>query len=157
MLIYHSQTVAMILERLRTAPSPRSDLTKPLIPGAPPVSHLPLNPVLYMTLAVDSAAPLFRMRSLKGAAGGGQALQIPAPLTLQQRRRTCINWILSSASKKESKGSGRAMFAHKVADELIAIVEGRSSLWDKRQSIHKLSVAARANLASRRYRRPSSG
>ncbi len=155
MLILNFQTVAMILERLRTAPSPHADPSKPLIPGAPPVSHLPLNPVLYMTLAVDSAAPLFRIRSQKGAAGGGAALQIPVPLSLMQRRRTCINWILDSASKKRSKGSGRGMYAHKVADELIAIVEGKSSIWEKRQGIHKLGVAARANLtALQRARRP---
>ena len=138
--------MAMILERLRTAPPPQSDPRRPLIPGAPPRSHLPLNPVLYMTLAIDSAAPLFRIRSQKGAAGGGVALQIPVPLTLRQRRRTSIMWILDAASKKRSKSSGRTMFAHKVADELISIVEGKSSIWEKRQGIHKLGVAARANL-----------
>ena len=144
----------MILERLRTAPSPHSDSSKPLVPGAPPVSHLPLNPILYMTLAVDSAAPLFRIRSQKGVAGGGAALQIPVPLGLPQRRRRCINWILESASKKRSKSSGRAMFAHKIADELIAIVEGKSSIWEKRQAIHKIGVAARANLTMLQQRRP---
>lgn len=142
------QTMAMVFERLRTAPPPQSDPRRPLMPGAPPASHLPLNPILYMTLAIDSAAPLFRIRSQKGAAGGGVALQIPVPLSLRQRRRTSIMWILDSASKKRSKGSGRTMFAHKVADELIAIVEGRSSIWEKRQGIHKLGVAARANLNS---------
>ena len=138
--------MAMILERLRTAPAPQSDPKKPLIPGAPPVSHIPLNPILYMTLAIDSAAPLFRIRTQKGAAGGGVALQIPVPLSLRQRRRTCIMWILDAASRKRSRGSGRAMFAHKIADELIAIVEGKSSIWEKRQGTHKLGVAARANL-----------
>ncbi len=136
----------MILERLRTAPAPKPDSTKPLLPGAPPLAHLPLNPILYMTLAIDSASPLFRIRTQKGAAGGGVALQMPVALTARQRRRTCIQWILDSASKKRSKGSGRAMFAHKVADELIAIVEGKSGIWEKRQAVHKLSVAARANL-----------
>lgn len=138
--------MAMVLERLRTAPPPQYDPRRPLIPGAPPASHLPLNPILYMTLAIDSAAPLFRIRSQKGAAGGGMALQIPVPLNLRQRRRTSIMWILDAASKKRSKGSGKTMFAHKIADEMIAIVEGKSSIWEKRQGIHKLGVAARANL-----------
>lgn len=74
------------------------------------------------------------------------ALQIPVPLNLRQRRRTSIMWILDAASKKRSKGSGKTMFAHKIADEMIAIVEGKSSIWEKRQGIHKLGVAARANL-----------
>lgn len=141
------QTMAMILERLRTAPPPQSDPKKPLLPGAPPTTHLPLDPILYLTLAIDSVAPLMRIRSQKGAAGGGVALQIPVPLSLRQRRRTAIMWILDAASKKRSKGSGRSMFANKVADELIAIVEGRSAVWDKRGGIHKLGVAARANLS----------
>lgn len=138
----------MILERLRTAPPPRYDPKRSLIPGAPPASHLPLDPVLYLTLAVDSAAPLFRIRAVKGAAGGGVALQVPTPLDQRQRRRTSIMWILSAASKKRSQGSGRTMFANKVADELAAVIEGRSPIWEKRQGIHKLGVAARINLNS---------
>ena len=139
--------MAMILERLRTAPPPTSDPRRPLIPGAPPANHLPLNPVLYLTLAIDSVAPLFRIRSQKGAAGGGVALQIPIPLHLRQRRRTAMMWILDVASKKRTKGSGRTMFAHKIADELIAIVEGKSNVWERRNALHKLGIAARANLS----------
>ena len=137
----------MILERLRTMPPPNTDPRHPLLPGAPPTTHLPLNPVLYLTLALDSVAPLLRIRSQKGAAGGGIALQIPIPLNLRQRRRTAAMWILDAASKKRSKGSGRTMFAHKVADELISIVEGKSSVWEKRGGIHRLGMAARANLS----------
>ncbi len=148
--------MAMVLERLRTAPSPQSS-SKPLLPGSPPVSHLPLNPILYITTAVDSASPLFRIKNYKGMAGGGAALPIPIPLTLQQRRRRCINWILDSASSKESRGSGRAMFAHKIADELVAIVEGRSGIWEKRQMIHKLGVAARANITTMQNKRKGGG
>ena len=136
----------MILERLRTAAPPSTNPQRPLIPGAPPTSHLPLNPVLYLTLAVDSLAPLMRIRSQKGAAGGGVALQIPVPLSLRQRRRTSITWILNAAGKRRSTGSGRSMFAQKVAEELISIVGGKSSLWEKRSGIHRLGVNARANL-----------
>ena len=56
-------------------------------------------------------------------------------------------WILDVVSKKRTIGSGRKMFAHKVADELIAIVEGRSGVWDRRNAVHKLGIAARANLS----------
>ena len=136
----------MILERLRTAAPPSINPQKPLLPGAPPTTHLPLNPVLYLSLAIDSVAPLLRIRSQKGAAGGGMALQLPVPLSLRQRRRTAIKWILDAAGKKKSKGSGRSMFANKIADELIAIIEGKSAVWEKRNGIHKLGVNARANL-----------
>jgi len=138
--------MAVVLNILRTTPAPTYSPTRPLLPGAPPASHLPLNPTLYLTLAVDSVAPLLRIRSQRGAAGGGVALQIPVPLGLRQRRRTAFEWILDAAAKRRSRGSGKDMFAQKLADELIAIVEGRSAVWEKRQGVHRLATTARANL-----------
>lgn len=81
------------------------------------------------------------------------ALQIPVSLKQRQRRRTAIMWILEAAEKKRSMGSGRAMFAHKVADEIIAVIEGRSGVWEKRANIHRMSTAARANLVTSMRRR----
>ena len=144
--------MAKILNYLRTTPPPTVNPNRPLIPGAPPASHLPLHPVLYLTLAIDSVAPLLRIRSQKGAAGGGVALQIPVPLGLRQRRRQAVMWILDAASKRRSSGSGKGMFAQKVAQELVSIVEGKSALWDRRGGIHKLAVSARSNLSTGRRR-----
>lgn len=144
--------MSLILQHLRTAPIPTINPQRPLLPGAPPPSHLPLNPILYLTLAIDSVAPLLRIRSQKGAAGGGVALQIPVPLGQRQRRRTAIEWILNSASKRKSRGSGKGGFAQKVAEELISVVEGRSSVWERRNGAHKLGVAARANVVLPRKR-----
>jgi small subunit ribosomal protein S7 len=141
-----AQNMARILNHLRTAPPPTINPSRPLLPGSPPPSHLPLNPVLYLTLAIDSVAPLLRIRNQKGAAGGGVALQIPIPLFVKQRRRTAVMWILDAASKKRSKGSGNGQFAQRVAEEIIAVVEGKSGAWEKRQGVHKLGTAARVNL-----------
>ncbi|MCJ1300210.1 hypothetical protein MMC08_003005 [Hypocenomyce scalaris] len=141
------RNMAMILTHLRTASPPAVNPNRPLVPGAPPASHLPLNPILYLTLAIDSVAPLLRIRSQKGAAGGGVALQIPVPLGLRQRRRQAVQWILDAASKRRSRGSGRGGFAQKVAEELIAVVEGKSGVWDRRGGVHRLGVSARANLS----------
>lgn len=135
-----------ILNTLRTSSPPTVNPQRPLLPGAPPPSHLPLNPVLYLTLAIDSVAPLLRIRSQRGAAGGGVALQIPVPLGLRQRRRTAIQWILDAASKRKNRSSGKDTFAQRVAEEMIAVVEGRSGVWDRRGGVHKLGVSARANL-----------
>ncbi|EME84632.1 uncharacterized protein MYCFIDRAFT_134025 [Pseudocercospora fijiensis CIRAD86] len=140
------RNMAAVLKILRTTPAPTYNPTRPLLPGAPPASHLPLNPTAYLTLAVDSVAPLLRIRSQRGAAGGGVALQIPVPLGVRQRRRTAFMWILDAAVKRKSKGSGNDMFAQKVAEELIAVVEGRSSVWEKRLGVHKLGTTARSNL-----------
>ncbi|TGO61736.1 hypothetical protein BCON_0025g00640 [Botryotinia convoluta] len=140
------RNMSFILNHLRTASPPTPNPAKPLLPGTPPPSHLPLNPVLYLTTAIDSIAPLLRIRSQKGAAGGGASLQIPVPLGVRQRRRQAIKWILDSASKKQSRSSGRGMFAQRFAEEIISVVEGKSSVWEKRNLVHKTGTSARANL-----------
>ncbi|KAF2198645.1 ribosomal protein S7 [Delitschia confertaspora ATCC 74209] len=146
------RNMSLILNHLRTAPVPTINPSRPLVPGAPPPSHLPLNPILYLTLAIDSVAPLLRIRSQKGAAGGGVALQIPVPLGQRQRRRTAIQWILTSASRRKTTASGKGGFAQRVAQELISVVEGKSSVWERRNAVHKLGVAARANIVVPRKR-----
>jgi small subunit ribosomal protein S7 len=137
------QHMTTILNHLRSSPPPKVNPNFPLLPGAPPPSHLPLNPVLYLTLAIDSVAPICRIRSIRGAAGGGNALQIPEPLRARQRRRKSIEWILDAAGKK-SPASGH--FAMRVAQELIAVVEGRSAVWQRRANLHKIAVGSRANI-----------
>ena len=140
--------MAMILNLLRTSPAPKVNPARPLLPGSPPPSHLPLDPVVFLTVAIDSVAPLIRIRSLKGLAGGGAALELPNPLALRQRRRQAIKWLLDVVGKKKSRGSGRSQFAHRFAEEVVAIVEGRSSVWDRRHAVHKQGTGARANLNS---------
>ncbi|KZF19226.1 ribosomal protein S7 [Xylona heveae TC161] len=147
------QDMSRILSIIRTAPTPSINPARPLLPSAPPPSHLPLNPVLYLTLAIDSVAPLLRIKSMKGAAGGGVALQLPNPLNLRQRRRKAITWILEAASKRKSRGSGSGQFAQRVADEVIAVMEGRSAVWDRRNALHKLAITSRANLSFYNRRR----
>ncbi|KAJ5629110.1 hypothetical protein N7528_002767 [Penicillium herquei] len=107
----------------------------------PPGSQLPLDPVLYLTLIVDSVAPLFRIRQQKGIAGGGTAVQVPAPLALRQRRRAAIKWIIDASNKRRD-----AQLAHRVANELVAVAEGRSGVWEKRDQQHKIGISGRANL-----------
>lgn len=80
------------------------------------------------------------------------SLPIPVPLSLRQRRRTAIMWILDSALKKKSRGSGPTMFAQRFADEIISVVEGKSSVWDKRAIIHKSATSARVNLSYQKNR-----
>lgn len=140
--------MAMILNYLRSSPPPKLNPSRPLIPGHPPASHLPLNPVEYLTVAIDSVAPLIKIHGFKGLAGGGRSLEVPKPIPARQRRSTAFKWILDVVNKKPSKGSGRTMFAHRVAEEIVAVVEGRSSVWDKRLLVHKQGTANRANLNS---------
>ncbi|GAO14697.1 hypothetical protein UVI_02028880 [Ustilaginoidea virens] len=146
------RNVAMVMNFLRTSPAPIYSPKFPLLPGTPPASHLPLNPILYITIAIDSVAPLLKVRNIAGAGGGGRALELPVPLALRQRRRMAIKWILDVVEKKPSKGSGKKQFPHRIAEEIIGVVEGRSSVWEKRKQMHKLGTAARANVGSRKLR-----
>ncbi|KAI3321074.1 ribosomal protein S7 [Xylariaceae sp. AK1471] len=139
--------VSLILNYLRTSPPPKVSPLRPLLPGSPPPSQLPLNPLLYLTLAIDSVAPIIRVRSLKGLAGGGAALEVPEPIDARARRRQAIMWILDIVNKKRSMGSGRKQFATRFGQEVVAVIEGRSAAWDRRQVVHKMGTAARANLS----------
>ena len=133
--------MAFILDHLRTAPPPQYNPKRRLLPG-PPGPLLPLNPVLYLGLIVDSVAPLLKLRNQKGIVGGGVSVQVPAPLALRQRRRTAIKWIIDASEKRKD-----SQFAQRVANELFAVAEGRSGVWDKREQVHKLGVAGRSNIA----------
>lgn len=138
--------MATALNVLRTSPAPIYSPKFPLLPGTPPASHLPLNPILYLTIAVDSVAPLLKVKHIPFAAGGGRALELPTPLPLRTRRRQAFQWILDVVEKKPSKGSGRKQFGHRLAEEIIAVVEGRSGVWDKRKTLHKMGTTARVNV-----------
>ncbi|KAJ5219231.1 uncharacterized protein N7498_001330 [Penicillium cinerascens] len=126
--------MSIILDHLRTSSAPNPNPRRPLI-GGPPAPQLPLDPVLYLTLIVDSVAPLFRIRQQKGIAGGGTAVQVPHPLNLRQRRRAAIKWIIDASEKRRD-----AQLAHRVANELVAVAEGRSGVWDRRDGQHKMVV-----------------
>ena len=77
------------------------------------------------------------------------ALEVPMPLAVRQRRRLAFKWILDVVEKKPSKGSGRKQLPLRIAEEIVAVVEGRSSVRDKRRLIHKQGTAARANAGSK--------
>ena len=109
---------------------------------------LPLDPVTYLNLAVDSVAPLVKVRQQRGVLGGGQSLQIPVPLPSKQRRRTAITWILNAADKRKE-----VRLADRVARELVNVVEGKSAAWTRREAVHKLGIAARSNVRFNRRRK----
>lgn len=140
--------MAKVLNYLRTSPPPKVNPQRPLLPGSPPPEQLPLNPNLYLMLAVDSVAPLVRIRGYSGLAGGGKALEVPVPVGKRARRREAFSWIMDTVNKRPSMGSGKKMLAHRIGDEIIAVVEGKSSVWSKRDIRHKLATSVRANLNS---------
>ncbi|KAJ5893802.1 hypothetical protein N7495_005493 [Penicillium taxi] len=134
------KNMSTILDHLRTSSPPSINPRRPLL-GGPPAAQLPFDPILYLSLIVDSVAPLFRIRQQKGISGGGTAVQVPHPLNLRQRRRAAIKWIIDASNKRRD-----AQLAHRLANELVAIAEGRSGVWERRDQQHKIGIAGRANL-----------
>ncbi|KAJ5347525.1 uncharacterized protein N7506_000778 [Penicillium brevicompactum] len=134
------KNMSTILDHLRTSSPPQINPKRRLL-EAPPAGQMPLDPVRYLTVVVDSVAPLFRIRQQKGIVGGGAAVQIPHPLNLRQRRRAAIKWIIDGSAKRRDP-----VFANRVAAEVVAVAEGRSSVWDKRDQQHKIGISGRANL-----------
>lgn len=131
----------IILDHLRTAPAPQPNPRRRLI-SSPNYAALPLNPVQYLNTIVNSVAPLLKIKSYSGLAGGGRALAVPEPLRLPQRRRLAIKWIIDASQKRRD-----SKLANRVAQEIVAVAEGRSSVWDRREQLHKIAMGCRANIA----------
>lgn len=130
----------IVLNHLRTSSPPKIDARRRLLTTLP-APQLPLNPVVYLTVIVDSISPLIKIRQQKGLTGGGASVPMPVPLSVRQRRRTAIMWILGAADKRKD-----GQWAMRVANELTSIAEGRSGTWEKREQVHKIGVAGRTNL-----------
>lgn len=129
-----------ILNHLRTASPPQFNNRRPLLP-CPPAPQLPLNPILYLTTIVDSVAPLVKLKSQKGIVGGGASVNVPVPLGVRQRRRTAIKWIVDASDKRRD-----TTFAQRIANELVAVAEGRGGAWEKKEHTNKLALAGRMNV-----------
>ncbi|KAK6363399.1 hypothetical protein TWF730_000831 [Orbilia blumenaviensis] len=132
-------TVQKILQILRTKPAPREG-KYPLVPNAPDLSLLPGDPVAYLQTAIDSVAPLFKLKSTRGS--GGSVNQTPVPLPVRTRRRKALQWMLQAADGKKRMKS----LPERFAEEVESVVLGTSSCWDKRLAVHKLCVTNRANI-----------
>lgn len=70
-----------------------------------------------------------KITAAKGA--GGTKDLIPNPLNVRQRRRAALEWICDAADKRKE----RDRLAVRFADEIVAVVEGRSSAWEKRTQV----------------------
>ncbi|KAK1827690.1 ribosomal protein S7 domain-containing protein [Podospora conica] len=141
--------MAIILNHLRSSPPPKIKAQRPLIPGSPEPEQLPLDPAVYLEVAIDSVAPLIRIRGFRNLGGGGRSLEVPVPIPVRKRRRAAIGWILDAVDRRASNiDFTPPPFPVRVAEEIIAVVEGRSSVWEKRMQLHKLATATRANLNS---------
>jgi small subunit ribosomal protein S7 len=96
------------------------------------------DPVELLTKAVTMAAPMVDVGSY---VRGGKMLRVPLPLSDDRSRFKAFQWILEAIEKKkESKKSWDQRFA----DEILEILEGRSSVLHKRAQVHREALTNRA-------------
>ena len=141
-----------ILNSLRTSSPTTANAARPLLTDhniattkvtAPSASRasLQLAPIAYLTSIVDSAAPLVKIRQLRGMMGGGASLPIPVPLRVKQRRRAAIKWIIEASEKRTD-----VALADRVAKELVAVAQGTSGVWERRALQHRMATTARSHV-----------
>lgn len=95
------------------------------------------DPLLVLTEAIESASPMLKLTSAKK---GSKVIHVPTALRERQSRRKAIVWILEGASKRPEK-----TFEARLSGELLSVINGTSSALTKKNSLHKLALANRAN------------
>ncbi|KAG9063480.1 hypothetical protein KI688_004364 [Linnemannia hyalina] len=101
------------------------------------------DPYLVILDALELTSPILKLTAIKK---GSKVLQVPTPMTERQRRRKAIVWILEASDKRK----GEKLFKDRLATEFLAVVNGNSGALVKKNQLHKMALANRAN-ASLKY------
>ena len=99
------------------------------------------SPVPLVHEAVASARPLLRMQSRKQ---GGKTMQVPIPLNERQSTRRALVWIIDASNRRLDR-----MISRRLAVEVLAVLEGNSSVLSRRDELHKVGTNNRANASVR--------
>lgn len=100
------------------------------------------DPVELLKKALDDMAPLMMVKTFN--TGVAKAAVIPVPLSQRQRNRIAWKWIVEGANKRVSND-----FAVRLGEELVAVYEGKSSGFEKRDQMHKTAIAHRSYIQLR--------
>ncbi|KAF8925341.1 ribosomal protein S7 domain-containing protein [Dissophora ornata] len=101
------------------------------------------DPYQVVLDALELASPILKLTPIKK---GSKVLQVPNPMTERQRRRKAIVWILEASDKRK----GEKAYKDRLATEFLAVVNGNSGALVKKNQLHKMALANRAN-ASLKY------
>lgn len=96
------------------------------------------DPYLITKAAIEKASPMVSHMSYKK---GSKVTLIPKALSERQRRHKGIRWILDASDKRSGK-----YFSIRLANEILAVINGDSAALKKKEQLHKLALANRANL-----------
>ncbi|BFZ57119.1 hypothetical protein PYCC9005_004169 [Savitreella phatthalungensis] len=95
------------------------------------------DPVHALKDAIDQCSPLVKLIQRKV---GSKNVPVPIPLNEKGRRRKAITWILESADKRSDK-----RFPVRFAQEISAVLDGTSQVFQKKEAVHKMALLNRAN------------
>ncbi|GAA6062597.1 hypothetical protein JCM10212_004892 [Sporobolomyces blumeae] len=98
----------------------------------------PPLPVLHKALELTS--PAVRM---VGRRKGTKVLQTPQPLTEKQRQRQAWLWIVEASDKRQGT---EKEFGKRLAQEVLAVLNGQSEALKKLVARHEQAVTGRANV-----------
>lgn len=103
------------------------------------LTHSDPLPLVYE--AVELAKPILRMQSRKQ---GGKTAQVPIPLNARQSTRRALVWILEASRRRSDRAISR-----RLAVEMLAVLEGNSSVLSRKDEQHKVGMINRANASVR--------
>lgn len=99
------------------------------------------DPLPLVYEAVELAKPILRMQSRKQ---GGKTMQVPIPLNPRQSTRRALVWIIDASNRRSDRSISR-----RLAVEMLAILEGNSSVLSRKEEQHKVGMINRANASIR--------
>ena len=99
------------------------------------------DPLVALRSAVATAAPLTRMQTSKQA---GKSVPVPLALYERQSRRRAIVAIIEASKKRADR-----FLDARLAREVCAVLEGNSSVLQKKEEAHKVATLNRSNAAVR--------
>lgn len=103
------------------------------------------EPVSLLRNAIAMAAPSFRLSSSKR---NNKVLHTPLALNERQRIRLGFNALIKASDKRNEK-----FLHHRLAREVLAILEQQSDVLKRKEEIHKSGAINRANLVQAMMRR----
>jgi small subunit ribosomal protein S7 len=101
------------------------------------------NPEVLFKKAIDNIKPVIMCKS---ASTGAKLHRIPIPLNEKQSLLTAFKWFAKEMQKKKRPA---APFEKRFSNEVLNVLEGKSSLLQKKAEVHKEALAHRAQVNMR--------
>lgn len=95
------------------------------------------DPAAALLAALDAMAPLVQLHKVSD--GGARVETLPVPYHPTKRIGKAWKWVIDASKNRQSRD-----FSVRLAEEIIAAIEGKSSGYEKRALIHRDAVANRS-------------